>query len=1248
MCRALVASAAISGWLAGTRASGALVSWGYDTSGQTNVPAGLTNVTRIGAGSYYSAVLSGGTVNAWGDGIFGETNVPVGLSNVAAVGCAGFHVLALMSNGLVTAWGYNNYGETNVPAGLSNVTAVAGGADFSLALQSNGLVTAWGQNSDGQANVPAGLSNVVAIAAGQNHSLALKQDGTVAAWGLNTSGQTIVPFGLSNVVAVAGGAYHTLALKQDGTMVAWGSDPYGELDFPPGLSNVVAIGAQALGGAALRSDGTLVMWGYDSDGETNVPPGLTNVVAMAAGWYHILVQTGDGSPTIVRQPWNVTMPATGTAGFSAGVVGNPPMSLQWTFNNTNIDGATNSFLNISDVQAANAGTYSLVASNAAGVSISAGALLTVQPQLPIVTLSPVSQKRFVGTDIALTSLAIGSEPLSYQWTVGGAPIAGATGTSLALTNAQVTNSGNYSLVITNAYGAVTSAVAVIVITPQPLDGVWLNANGGSWTTGSNWSGGVAASGYNATADFSTLDLTGDATVTLDSQPTVGNLVFSDVTPDHNWMIAPGTGGPLTLEAVTGSTSTITVSNGTTTIGVPIAGDSGLIKAGPGTLILAATNIYTGGTTVGGGTLQVGAGGTNGSLGAGDVINNGALIFNRSDNFTVSNNITGPGPTISHVGPGVLTLGGSNSFGATLLVTQGMLRAGAASALGTNGTAMLSNGATLDVNGFNCGTAVVTVSGSGQGGKGAIYNSGAAQTSALESVTLAGDTTFGGTGPWNDGANPGRWDIRTSLPFLALHGALSTASHPYQLTKTGSNQVSLVSIHVDPALGNIDIQQGKLGFEELTTSMGNPASNLTVRAGATLSFYTSTNQWNKVFILNGDGTTATVTNANGANTMTGPATLNGSCVFAVNGTSLTVKGPMGGTGGLTKTMDGMLNLFATNTYTGPTVVARGTLALKTTGSITNCPKITVLAGATLDVTGRTDGTLTILSNQVLQGNGTISGTVNLLAGALLTPGSNAIGVLTLNGFPNFSGTLQLKLNKAAGTNDQLATSFVLGPATKLVITNLGGTLVPGDTFKIFSKGMGVSTTTRILPLTPGPGLAWDLGNLPFGTLRVRASSNPVINSLTRSGASLVLRGTNGTAGGPAVMVMSTNAALPLWQWTPVATNLFDGLGHFGFTNAINVSTPQMYFAILDPSLTPPVARPVPGINAVQLTGTNLVVRGTNGAANAAFYVLTSTNVALPLSNWTRLSTNTCDGFGNFVFTNRITAGSQQQFFKMKLP
>jgi alpha-tubulin suppressor-like RCC1 family protein/sugar lactone lactonase YvrE len=276
------------------------VAWGGDSVyryGETNVPAGLSNVVAVAGRNYNSLALrDDGTVAAWGYNPLGLNDAPDGLSNVVAIACGYVYNLALHDNGTVAAWGA---GDTNTPTGLSNVVAVACGYDHSLALRQDGTVTAWGDNNYGETNVPPGLDNVVAVAGGGSFSVALRSDGTVAAWGY--LGATNVPAGLSNLVAIAAGSSHGLALRGDGTVAAWGDNYYGQTTVPAGLSNVVAIAAGLYHSLALRNDGTLVAWGDNSYGQTNQPAGLTFVVDLAAGETHTLVSVENRAPSATPQ-----------------------------------------------------------------------------------------------------------------------------------------------------------------------------------------------------------------------------------------------------------------------------------------------------------------------------------------------------------------------------------------------------------------------------------------------------------------------------------------------------------------------------------------------------------------------------------------------------------------------------------------------------------------------------------------------------------------------------------------------------------------------------------------------------------------------------------------------------------------------------------------------------------------------------------------------------------------------------------
>lgn len=359
----------------------------------------------------------------WGDT---RQAMPAGLTNVMAVAAGDLESLALRDDGTVVRWGY--YGGS-VPAGLSNVVAIAGGAQHDLALASNGTVVAWGIGI--ATNVPAGLSNVVAIAAGSSHSLVLNKNGTVIAWGDNSKGQTNVPAGLSNVVAMAAGFRHSLALKADGTAVAWGTGP--ETNVPAGLSNIVAIAAGGDKGGghslALKQDGTVAAWGTGPG--TNVPAGLSNVVAVVAGAAHSLALKNYGT-----------------------VVG-------WGYDNYG--------------QAETAGLSNVVAIVAGGYHS-----LVLKRDGLFVMGQPRSQTAYAGDQIVFNVMAVGTQPLSYQWRFNGTNIPGATNALLMFTNVQPAQAGDYQAAISNLFGTATSAVARLTIPFDHSLGYALNSTNLVW------------------------------------------------------------------------------------------------------------------------------------------------------------------------------------------------------------------------------------------------------------------------------------------------------------------------------------------------------------------------------------------------------------------------------------------------------------------------------------------------------------------------------------------------------------------------------------------------------------------------------------------------------------------------------------------------------------------------------------------------------------------------------------------------
>jgi alpha-tubulin suppressor-like RCC1 family protein len=463
-----------------------VVAWGDNTYGQTNVPAGLTNVIAIAQGGMHGLALNGdSTVTAWGYNYTwttphtyeGQATTPVGLSNVVAIAAGYDSSVALKNDGSIVFWG--DTGETNLPSGLSNVVAIAAGELFSVGLRNDRAIIAWGP----QVTTPPTLTNVYTIVAGGFNTVAIQSNRTLSAWGHNFYGEDNVPASATNVVAVAAGLYHMLALRGNGTVVAWGYNGYGETNVPTSLSNVVQVAAGFFHSLALKSDGTVVAWGDNSYGQTTIPVGLKNVVAISGNRSQSLALVSDGSPWIAQQPTSQTTYSGMNATFTVSGIGTTNVNYQWCFYDTNILGATNVSLLLTNVQTTNSGNYSVVLSNAVGVVISSNAVFSVSNSPPIVSPSASQIVVALHSNALMTASTTGSFPQFYQWQFNGTNIARATNAFLSLTNAQLTNSGNYAVIVTNAYGSTTGLFASLTIMDL---GAALNATNLVWTTSSTY------------------------------------------------------------------------------------------------------------------------------------------------------------------------------------------------------------------------------------------------------------------------------------------------------------------------------------------------------------------------------------------------------------------------------------------------------------------------------------------------------------------------------------------------------------------------------------------------------------------------------------------------------------------------------------------------------------------------------------------------------------------------------------------
>lgn len=238
-------------------------------------------------------------------------------------------------------------------------------------------------------------------------------------------------------------------------------------------------------------------------------------------------------------------------------------------------------------------------------------------------------------------------------------------------------------------------------------------------------------------------------------------------------------------SVTLGSAALTLSQAASTFSGVISGTGALAVTG-GTETLTGANTYTGGTTIGtGATVALGAGGTGGTI-VGNVVDNGALRVNHSDDLTIAGAISGTG-SLTKVGANVLTLTGTNTYSGGTTVSAGGLKGSTVSlqgnivdngsvefaqavdgtyagALTGSGTLTKTGAGTLALTGVSAITGATTIS----GGKVSLQGQLGTSTATVNTgATLAGTGTLAGNLVVNTG------------------GTLAPGNSPGTLTVTGN-------------------------------------------------------------------------------------------------------------------------------------------------------------------------------------------------------------------------------------------------------------------------------------------------------------------------------------------------------------------------------------------------------------------------------------------------------------------------------
>jgi hypothetical protein len=230
-------------------------------------------------------------------------------------------------------------------------------------------------------------------------------------------------------------------------------------------------------------------------------------------------------PAIAVQPLGQTNSVGATISFSVAATGSGTLNYQWLFNGTNISGATGNPYTLANAQLTNNGGYSVSITNNFGSLTSSVAALLVTNAPPAITSQPQNQTVIAGQTATFNVNAIGTPPLNYQWLFNGTnPVAGATTNPFSIANVQTTNAGNYSVIITNLSGSVTSSAAslAIVLTNPAVFAQWNfnspspDGNTATGTTTPSIGTGTASLVGGATATFATGDTSLDPAGSTDN------------------------------------------------------------------------------------------------------------------------------------------------------------------------------------------------------------------------------------------------------------------------------------------------------------------------------------------------------------------------------------------------------------------------------------------------------------------------------------------------------------------------------------------------------------------------------------------------------------------------------------------------------------------------------------------------------------------------------------------------------------
>jgi len=497
----------------------------------------------------------------------------------------------------------------------------------------------------------------------------------------------------------------------------------------------------------------------------------------------------------------------------------------------------------------------------------------------------------------------------------------------------------------------------------------------------------------------------------------------------------------------------------------VSGSAGLslssTSSSAGLLTLSGNNTYAGLTTVGSGTLQVGAGGTTGSI-AGDIVNNSSLVFNRSDALTSAGSITGSG-SVQKLGAGVLSLTGTNTYSGLTTVSAGTLSIGGGGITGSI-TGNIVDNATLVFNRSDALTYAGSISGAG-----AVVKQGSGKLTLTGSSSYSGLTTVAGgaLNIQNSAAlgSSAAGAVVSAGAALELQGGLAVAAEPLSLSGAGvSNGGALRNISGTntysgavtlAANSRINSDAGRLVLNSGT--IAGAGFGLTVGGAGDTAISSSINTGGGTLTKDGSGRlTLTGSNSYAGLTRVNAGVLNVQNAFALGGTTagtyvdtsatlelqggIAVAGEALSLNGVGVNGGGALrSVSGTNTFAGPVTLGDDS-RINTDAGLLILNSSTI--GSGFDGLGLTVGGA---------GDTAISSSILLGSGGLTKDGS---GTLTVSGTSTYTGATAVNAGALVVTGQLGSTDVAVGGGARLAGdgTILGGvTIADSGTLSVGSLG-----------------------------------------------------------------------------------------------------------------------------------------------------------------------------------------------------